>query len=524
MKKLIQLLGLCLLLILNACSTIAERVPAQVDNDIFNSAFSIPHIDKKPSGDGKKIIEDLFQYQKDTFKLELIKSSSLPGDTAYKLELDVDEKNSKLVYRIYHTPKALSDANATYALTDFLHGLRSNGNLRTPFMAFEIYHNAKEGDPIALDNILKLRTQHSHHYGEAVALYQADGYLDATKEVESLRDELKPSIKALKAKRAINRDKRKSVLAELDKAPEGKQFRMMIAKNDRKGAMAVLKKYLPWEGMPPFEKEFWETYMEVVLNPVPLDQRILIYRGIADDYVHRVVVGTKELSEKEAILQGRAFVMSTGMVKNQGSWNRRLRTLEAMNSKFIGMIGDNDEYSQSARITTMFVNHSGTPAGSPFLSFSPKLSVAEQFGGKRVSAYLMDPRLLNFNYASSFEHEIEYLVPLTTFPDEMIGIADSDLVPGVNNKKYLEEKLEKMIAKEFGEAKKDDVIIKIKKNSYAFFSGNYKEMVDVKGANPGPSNLKFYKKFITEGAPPVSLNPQGELNCKDLIQLFWAAN
>ena len=522
MKKLIQLLGLCLLLILNACSTIVERVPAQVDNEIFNQTFSIPHIDKEAGSDQKGIFQHLSIYNDGETSIELVKVNSLPNKAAYKLELDVNEKTSKLIYRVYHTPKALNDVNASNALTDLITGLMGNSNLRTRFMAFELYHNAKAGDPIALDNILKIRSQKNHHYGQATALYETVGYKSGLKDIEKLREELKAPIKALKVKRAIEREKRKSVLAELDKAPEGKQFRMMIAKNDRKGAMAVLRKYLPWEAMAPFEKEFWETYIEVTLNPVPLDQRVLIYRGIAEDYVHRVVVGTKELSEKEAILQGKAFVMSTAMVKNQGSWNRRLRTLEAMNNKFIATFdGNNDEYSQSARITTMFMNHSGTPEGSPFLSFSPKLTVAEQFGGNRVSAYLMDPRLLSFNYASGFESEVEYLVPLTTFPDEMIGISDSELFPDVDNEKYLDEKLEKMIAKEFGEAKKNDVITKIKKNSYSFFHGNFKEMKDVKGVNPGPSNLKFYKKFITKGAPPVSLTPQGELNCKDLIQLFW---
>lgn len=524
MKNLIQLLGLCLLLVLNACSTIVERVPAQVDNEIFNQAFSFPYIDKKADGDHKHLINDIstYQYGKST-SIELVKVSKLPYDAAYKIELDIDPATSKFIYRVFHTPKALGDLNATHNVKGMLNSLIGNAGLRTPFMAFEIYHNAKAGDPIALDNLLKIRNQ-KDHYGAGMDLYNNENYKTSAETIEELREQLKPEIKKLKAKRSADREKRKALLNDLDKAPEGKQFRYMIAKNDRKGAMAVLKKYLPWEGMAPFEKEFWETYIEVTINPVPLDQRVLIYRGIAEDYVHRVVVGTKELSEKEAILQSKAFVMSTGMVKNQGSWNRRLRTLEAMNSKFIATLDNSDEFAQSARMTTMFVNHSGTPEGSPFLSFSPKLSVAEQFGGSRVSAYLMDPRLLSFNYASAFESEIEYLVPLSTFPDEMIGIADSDLVPGVDNGKYLDEKLHKLISKEFGEAKTEEIITKIKKNSFSFFRGTYKEMKDVKGVSPGPSNLKFYKKFLTEDAPPVSLTKEGELNCKALIQLFWAAN
>lgn len=524
MKKLIQFLLLCLLLVFNACSTFVERVPAQVDNEIFNSAFSIPYIDKETGADNMKLLESIGTQHDDSIIVEVVKVNSLTNKAAFKLELDVDDKTSKLVYRVYHAPKALNDINATYAVMDLMTGLIDNRKLGSPYMAFEIYHNAKSGDPVALDNILKIRTQQNYKYGDATEVYETEGYKSSIEDVEKLREELKAPIKELKAKRSVDREKRKSILSELDKAPEGKQFRMLIAKNDRKGAMAVLKKYLPWEAMAPFEKKFWEIYIEVTLNPVPLDQRVMIYRGLEEDYVHRVVVGTKELTEKEAILQSKAFVMSSGMVKNQGSWNRRLRSLEAMNSKFIAEIKFSDEYAQSARITTMFFNHSRTPHGSPFLSFSPRLSVAENFGGTRVSAYLMDPRLLSFNYASLLEHEVEYLVPLTTFPDEMIGIADSELIPGVDNGKYLDEKLEKIIAKEFGEDKKNEIITKIKKNSHSFFSDNYKEIVDVKGLNPGPSNLTFYKKFIAEGNPKVGLTPQGELDCKNLIQLFWVAN
>jgi hypothetical protein len=46
-------------------------------------------------------------------------------------------------------------------------------------------------------------------------------------------------------------------------------------------------------------------------------------------------------------------------------------------------------------------------------------------------------------------------------------------------------------------------------------------MTKVVGADPGPSNLAFYKKFHKENNPLPALGSKGELNCKDLLELFW---
>ncbi|MBC7712749.1 MAG: hypothetical protein H7177_05395 [Rhizobacter sp.] len=531
MKNLVQFLCIGLMLIFNSCSTVIERTPAEVDNKIFNQAFSFSAIETSDYNFEEEVKKYTSLYtggnEGNIRRVEQIKVKTLPDGAIFKVELGYEEKTGAMLYKIYSTPKAYKDIAASSGVMNFVINLLQ-GQLKHASSGFELYYNAQAGDPIALENVLKLRGLPPVQPLSQMPVYNDNPlYKEGQKEVKVARDELKDEITVFKKKRAADKVKRKAPLDALDKVPEGKQFRALVAKNDRKGAAAILKKYLPWEEMPPFEKQFWENYLDIMVNPVPLDQRVLIYRGLNDDYINRGIVGGKELSEKEAILKDRAFIMSSGMVKNQGSWNRRLRTLEAMYEKFIATIGGSDEYSQSARITTMFGQHAADPKGSPFISLTPQIGVAESFGQKRTSSYLIDPRLLSFNYASSFANEVEYLIPITTFPDELIAIADVDLMhemdPAMDNRKYLEKKLEEHITDAYGKGEKDAVITRIRKNTFQFFRMKDNLATDVKGPAAGPGNLKFYKNFLTKDDPKPALSPKGELNCKDLIELFWMA-
>lgn len=512
------------------CSTYVERTPANNSDELFTSVFSF--VEMQPDGkenlakDAKDKFKHYENYRLMKRKFEYLPSKQLPKGVQFKVELDIDQKNSEYIFRVLHAENAFKDKASTYAMYDFIEKIVSADAFASAVHGpFETYFNAQAGDPNAIEAFFKIRGAESYYVpSDAIVLKENKGYLDAQKELEKKRILLSKKIKELSAQRKIANDQRKIGLDALDKAPEADQFRAKIAKGDRKGAMSLLKKYLPWEDMAPFEKQFWETYIDVVLNPVPTSERVLIYRGLDDDYIHRGYKVGKELTEKEAIAQSNAFVMSSVMVKNQGSWNRRLRSLEAMNGKFIGTINGNDEFAKTSRITTMFLNHSADPKGSPFLSFSPNYSIAENFGSHKVSAYLIDPRMLSFNYASTFENEIEYLIPLSTWPDELVGIVESsDQISGYGGvrKKILEEMLEKKIAKEYGEGKKEEIIRRIRKNSFQFFKGEYKEMTDVTGNSTGPSNLKFFQQFYKPDDPKPVLTSDGELSCKDLVELFW---
>jgi hypothetical protein len=509
LKLIIQFLYIILITILLSCSHQPERNPAQIDNETFNFAFSFPAMKK-----GKEKLPTINFMS--LLKVEYVAKKSLPNNAAYFVELAVDNKKSDLVFRVYHTKNSFYDKVATESVADFYSNIMTSHGL-SQFGFFEAYYNAANGDPNAIDLFLQLRDDFASNKVE-----DSDSYRLISSEIKLKREELSEDILALKAARVKSSAKRKIKLDELDKAPTEKQFRYLISKGDRKGVATLLKKYLPIEAMPPFERRFWETYISVIQNPVPLEQRILIYRGLSDDYIHRAFVKGRELSEKEAIADGRAFVMSSLMVKNQGSWNRRLRSLETMYKKYIALnMADEQEYTDVSRISAMFGNHAGTPAGSPFLSFTPNIKIADEFAGERLSSYLIDPRLLNFNYSSAFGHESEYLIALTTFPDDLVGITQIPESELVKKQTYLDEKLEERIASVYGEDQKEKVINKIKKNSYNFFKNQYIDGQDIPGIKTKKANILFYKNFLgpKDIAPPMT--SQGEMGCKELIKLFW---
>ena len=533
MKKSITICIVGLILIISSCSTtVNDRAPSAIENQTFTEVFSFVSTpnDSKTSyqEEAKNLINDYVSNAHEGRRVDIVQSKSLAKGVAFNVELIRDLKNGMMIFQINSAPNAFKDHVATTNMMNFVTRLLQGFELGSGHAAFEMYYNAKAGDPIALENFLKIREKdHSiqlNNQPNPDLNKEADDHKKYTKE---LRDILAGQIIDLKKKRATDELKRKAPLEALDKAPEGKQFRAMIARNDRIGAMAVLRKYLPWEDMAPFEKQFWENYISVNENPVPLDQRVIIYRGLNEDFINRGIVVGKELTEKEAILSGNAFIMSSGMVKNQGSWNRRLRSLEAMNQKYIATMNGSNEFSQSARITVMFDQHAREPKGSPFISFTPEFSTAHGFGDQRVSSYLIDPRLLNFNYASTFDNEYEFLLPLSTFPEDMIAIADNSIIEGddkiivKNPEAYLEDKLEKIVAKKFGEANKKKILIQIKKNTYDFFKLKFPHGKDVKAPDAPATNLKFYKGFLNKGDVNPTMKPNGELTCKDLIEFFW---
>lgn len=534
MKNLLQQLRMIFVLMFISCSTAVERMPAEVGSELFNEVFSFESVATDSKTDmeeqTKKTLNIYAFSPQERRRIDFIKVKTLPNNAAFKVDLIRDLDNGMMIYQISNTPQAYKDSFATTAMMNFIIGLMEGKDLGNGYAAFEMYYNAKNGDPIALDNFIKIKTKYAlEAAGDHENLIHSSEYKLHQLKMGKLKEKLADDIKDLKKKRALTHEKRKIVLDALDKAPEGKQFRALIAKNDRKGAMSVLKKYLPWEEMAPFEKQFWENYIAITENPLPIEQRVIIYRGLDEDYIHRATVGAKELSEKEAILSGNAFVMASGMVKNQGSWNRRLRSLKAMNQKFIATVGSSDEFAQSARISVMFENHATEPKGSPFISLTPQFATAENFGSQRISSYLIDPRLLNFNYASVYDTEYEFLIPLSTFPDDLVAIADTELIPpnpghSINSKAYLEKKLEEVVVKNYGEDKKTKIIAQIKKNSYDFFKLKFPYGKDVKAPGVGTVNKKFYKDFLTEKDPKQPMKPNGELTCKDLIELFWMAN
>lgn len=521
-KTVLTVTLLITLLMQVSCSWVGVRTPAAkkpAPSVTAEDVFSIEASKTTAKQDLKQPMLTILQANSQRISYVSQLSKDLPEGTAFKIEFDVVD--DKYTVRIHHTKNAFKDEAATLELGQFLQKLTHNINLEHELSIFEMYYNAREGDPIALDNFLKMKVSNETYPSFPFIEYSESEIQRRTEAAKGLRDELKVSIKDLKEERAVLAKKRKALMDKLDKAPDAKQFRALVAKNDRIGAADLLEKYLPFEEMAPFEKRYWETQLDIMRNPVPLDQRVLIYRGIDEDFLHIAWEGNKEMDKTEALRESKAFVMSSVLVKNQGSWNRRLRSLEAMNEKFIATIHNSSEFSQSARISTMFIKHSEEPKGSPFLSFTPSYSVAQSFGSTRSMTALIDPRSLNFNYYSTFTGEAEFLQPLVTFPDEVVAIWNQDYHSEIDRAAFFKERLKLRISDEYGANKADAIIKRIEKNSADYFENVLKINDHKKAKVTGGTMAAFYKKFAKTGDFKPAMTPQGNLTCKDLLKIFW---
>jgi hypothetical protein len=461
--------------------------------------------------------------------IKFIDDPKMASDEAFRIIPSVE--NQQLVITIKRSMSAKFDTDATAELIKFMN-LTMIGKFTNHYSVFELYYNAVEGDFKSLMSVAKLRNIAATTDGNNTQLYGYNSMPPGTglsEEKQNYWSKIITQFESQERKynklKKVQTNERKAVMDVLDKVSDDQQFRNLVAKNDRKGAAKLLRSYLPWEEMPPFEKQFWETHLKVMADPLPMQKRILIYRGIDDDVVQKAQLAGKVLTEEEAIKDQQIFLMSTMMTKNQGTWNRRLRSLTAMYEKFMGTdAAGSSEFVSTTRITNMFKKHSQEPKGSPFLSYTPSINVARQFGYKKTTAYFLDPRLLYFNYASGYKNEIEFLLPVASFPDDLAAVYSVE-VHG-QNANYAEvlknsavEKLERELGKGKGQAAYNEII----KRSDEYFKPVMQKNGVVAQMPMDGNTVGLLKKVIGKSSKEAAqaLDGNQNLHCMDLIQLFW---
>ena len=146
---------------------------------------------------------------------------------------------------------------------------------------------------------------------------------------------------------------------------------------------------------------------------------VILYRGIGEG--EPLFVTADESGAKD----GRAMV-STVLSKNQGNYTRRLRSLTTMRYRLGFRKSPTNPVTKtpmeiSPKVTSMMINHARDPVGSAFLSFTTKASTAFGFAGRETLAVRVDRRRVLPNIQSGLKHEMEMLVPLLIFPDEVIA-------------------------------------------------------------------------------------------------------
>src|SRR5690606_63425 len=137
---------------------------------------------------------------------------------------------------------------------------------------------------------------------------------------------------------------------------------------------------------------------------LPVEERMLMFRGLDG--------GQWFLNAK-----GQTFLLPPVIIKNQGTYNRRLRSLTTMLEKNISLNsgifnadkGITQTISRSSRISNQLSNHASDPMGSPHMSFTKAAQTAKGFGSGKVGLFAIDPRLITPNALSGFANEIELI-------------------------------------------------------------------------------------------------------------------
>lgn len=206
-------------------------------------------------------------------------------------------------------------------------------------------------------------------------------------------------------------------LKELKNALERQPQKLndLVKANDREGVARLLEAFIPLNIMEPVERGLWQDWIEAIRRPQAENARLL-FRGLdAQNDRPQTVVD----SQGREIGQG---YLSTLLNRNQGNFTRRLRSVVGMRYRFQNPnLVSTTPVASPPLISSMMRNHALDPIGSPMMSFTTSLDVAARFsqnGG--LAAVKVDSRRVLPNIVSIFKNELELLVPLIIFPDEVI--------------------------------------------------------------------------------------------------------
>lgn len=295
-----------------------------------------------------------------------------------------------------------------------------------PNIWFETHFNAKNGSRSAQTRLALLEVEALSsleillaRYPELLSAHErvlAGEYLKARKaHAGNLLEEARQVTKSDLADRERLWAIQKKRLDSIESSSEAK-LNELVARNDRVGVRKLLEAYLPWPLMEPAEKAAWREWLVAIENPDPSRLKV-VFRGLSDDRLMHTP-------------DGKPFLFSTLLTRNQGSYTHRLRSLETMRerlhqqaSSFVGGI-------RQVLLMKLFSAHAISPKGSPFLSFS-SLEVALNFsqprsgprGQVRVGVFRIDERRLVGN-PGGWNGEAEVLAPLMVFPDEVVDLID----------------------------------------------------------------------------------------------------
>ncbi len=525
-------LSLLSLIFFVSCSNDVSRFPASdlvIDQTVIQETFEIPTI--KVNSPLNTSWDNLAsQMQRQLSSIEIVTGEKnlkvlaiqeqLPNSVGARIVPEITD-NGQFILRIFYSSK--DDHSSKAILKKVTDSLTDKTVLQTYYDLFEWFYNIKEGHAESIQAFHQIKSESMTSLGVVDSADNAnllEKYADRSTELESLT-------KDLSRERRLLEKARKDLLSDLDRAGEMEQLKNLVAANKRAEVADLLDKYLPREQMSPFETRFWDQMLDTIKKPLPLKDRVLVFRGIDEDMIYSALNDAgKELTKEEALSGSKAFMMSSLMTKNQGTWNRRLRSLQTINEKFLGFNNatNSSQWTKNFRISTFFKQHSRNPQGSPFLSFTPKISISTNFGRKRSAAYLIDPRALLANATTSYVGEFEFLTSVVTFPDELVDIYDEGLHGAMDNSARQSRFLEKTklkLVQEYGQVEGESSFNEIHRVFKHFndFTDVAQLESNVKKEGFFTKVMSFFKKkpaqVVVENVDPTSKS------CNYVLKAIW---
>ncbi|WP_413558264.1 hypothetical protein [Bdellovibrio sp. HCB209] len=392
---------------------------------------------------------ELVDYQLDAFANKINASNRLRIE-----KVDVELKNHAEVkaemtefgpqYVLRVDPKALTSPELMVPAMTYVVQMAKGPALG--YMLLELQYNAERGSKGAQAEIRMLELMYSTNPTSRQIVVGALGLYNLVPELEAQEDKIRSQyqdvvtlIKEAQAETKTRERKmqKKRVAEGVLNSLEAQEQKLndLILRNDRKGVARMLEAYMPWEMMEPFEKATWKGWIEAIEFPDMKNSEVMV-RGV--DYSTDKVQRLRMADGSE-----RLGFFSTVLTKNQGSYTRRLRSLSTNRVK-----NGETSFHATTLLTTQLSRHAGDPRASSFVSFTSAPEVAIGFVGRAqeqgksgggILAVRVDKRRMLPNMMSSYQQEIERLVPLIIFPDEVIAYRESAGITKMVMDSFVEE-------------------------------------------------------------------------------------
>lgn len=358
--------------------------------------------------------------------------------------VEFEFKDGNVVIKYQYTPQVLTDEKSVLLDIAALRQIVVTPYHKDLYSVFlkkpEIYYNAKYGSPAARRMILSEAAYKDSVDGLALLFLKSQNNTEPSLESvttlsQSLAETFNQKANIYLEQHKIESTKKQKIwetwkkqtktLDSLDAAEL--KLDDLLRNNDRQGVRRLIESYLPWPMMEPFETSTWKTWLDALETKPTNENSEILFRGVSYD--------TDLVFRNQS---GGVGFMSTVLTKNQGNYNRRLRSLSTTRLKNAAVYAEKIPGTlPPVTINAQLYYHAVDPRGSSFLSLTPFIDIAKRFAGK---SYLINDKVKDggaliavrtatgrsfANPMNNIPTEGEVLMPLVIFPEDVVFFKES---------------------------------------------------------------------------------------------------